>query len=215
MGGDFHTEPFKPKDIILAFHSVTYMSGSSYPNWIRLLDNVTGVITITVALTAVLELSFSFIYALELLSIGLFLTGVAWVVWGAYIIHSNTYARVFMILTGVSVIALSLVDFVFYSLPPEFLILFPALAVLQVGLSRLVLAFLIKDIELWIKMLQGLVGILTLILAAFVFVSANAGFVLMLIFLVISLLANGLVRLIVVRTEFPQKCSQCSEDSAS
>ncbi|MBN2228219.1 MAG: hypothetical protein JW779_01425 [Candidatus Thorarchaeota archaeon] len=189
------------------------MSGSSYPSWIRLLDDFTGVIVITVALAAVLELAFSFTYALEILSIGLLLTGVAWVVWGVYIMHSNTYARVFMIITGISAIILSLVDFILYTLPPESLIIFPASAMILVGFSRMVLGFLIGDIALWVQMLQVLAGILTINLAAFVFIFPNVGFEALIIFLVISLLANGLVRLIIGRTDIKEQCRQPSDAS--
>ncbi len=184
------------------------MSDSSYPNWIRLLDDATGFIVICVALAAVLESAFSFTFALEILSIGLLLTGIAWVVWGIYIMKSKTYARVFMIVTGISAIAFALVDFLLFSFPPKFLILFPAAGMILVGLSRLVLGFLVGDIPLWIQMLQVLAGILTLNLAAFVFVFANIDFISLLIFIVISFIANGLVRIIVGRSDVRDQCIQ-------
>lgn len=198
----------RPKEIIHASKISILMSGSSYPSWIRLLDDATGVIVISVALVAVLESAFNLTYALEILSIGLLITGLAWVVWGVYIMHSNTYARVFMIVTGISVMILSLVDFILISSPPEFLILFPAAGMILVGLSRLVLGFLIGDIPLWVQMLQVLAGILTLNLAAYVFIFPNVGVPLLLIFLVISFIMNGLVRLIIRRTELLDQCRQ-------
>ncbi|TFG34815.1 hypothetical protein EU527_01180 [Candidatus Thorarchaeota archaeon] len=198
----------RPKEIIHASKISILMSGSGYPSWIRLLDDATGVIVISVALVAVLESAFNLTYALEILSIGLLITGLAWVVWGVYIMHSNTYARVFMIVTGISVMILSLVDFILISSPPEFLILFPAAGMILVGLSRLVLGFLIGDIPLWVQMLQVLAGILTLNLAAYVFIFPNVGVPLLLIFLVISFIMNGLVRLIIRRTELLDQCRQ-------
>ncbi len=189
------------------------MSDSSYPNWINLLDDATGFIVIVVALVAFLESAFSFIYALEILSIGLLLTGIAWVVWGIYIMHSNTYARGFMIITGISAIALSIVDFVLFSFPPEFLIIFPAVGMILIGLSRLVLGFLIGGIPLWVQMLQVLAGILTLNLAAFVFIFSNVNFISLLIFLIISFIANGLVRIIIGRTDLREQCIQCVDDA--
>ncbi|TFG30857.1 hypothetical protein EU527_13855 [Candidatus Thorarchaeota archaeon] len=182
------------------------MSGSSYPNWVRLLDDATGVIVISVALVAVLESAFNFTYALEILSIGLLITGIAWVVWGVYIMHSNTHARIFMIISGIFTIILSLMDFILSSSPPELLILFPAAGMILVGLSRLMLGFLIGNIPQWIQMLQILAGILTLNLAAYVFIFPNVGVTLLLIFLVISFIVNGLVRLIIRRTELADQC---------
>ena len=189
------------------------MSGSTYPSWIRLLDDATGAIVIVVALVAILESTFSFVFALEILSIGLFIMGIAWVVWGVYIMHSNTYARAFMIITGIGAIILSLLDFVLFSFPPELLILFPATGMILIGLSRLVLGFLIGDIPLWVQMLQVLAGILTLNLAAFVFIFANVNFVALIIFLVLSFIANGLVRLIVGRTELRDQCRQSTDET--
>jgi hypothetical protein len=188
------------------------MSNASYPRWIRLLDDATGVIVITVAVAAFLELAFNFTYAVEILSIGLILIGLAWVVWGIYLMKSNRYARIFMILTGISVISLSLVDFLLFSFPPEFLIIFPAAGMILVGLSRMVLGILVGDIPLWIQMLQFLAGLLTINLAAFVFIFTNVGFEALLIFLVISMIANGLVRLITGRTELTEKCMECVDE---
>ena len=182
------------------------MSDSSYPNWIRFLDDATGLIVIGVAVVAILESALSFIYALEILSIGLLLIGIAWIVWGIYIMHTSTYARVFMIATGIATVILSLADFLLFSSPPELLIYFPAFAMILVGLSRLVLGFLVGGIQLWVQMLQVLAGILTLNLAAFVFIFTNVDLFSLIIFLVISFIANGLVRIIVGRTELRDQC---------
>ena len=190
------------------------MADPNYPSWIRLLDDAIGIIVISVTIAAVLELAFSISYALEILSIGLLITGIAWVIWGVYIIRTKKYARVFMIVTGISVIILALVDFIFISLPPDFLIVFPAVGMILIGLSRIVLGILIGDIQLWIQMLQVLAGILTINLAAFVFIFANVGIEVLLIFLVIAQIANGLVRLIIGRTEVPQKCSECVDEES-
>ena len=189
------------------------MSNQNYPSWIRLLDNVTGVIVITVAIAAFLEIAFNFSFAIEILSIGLLIMGIAWVIWGVYILRVNRYVRVFMLVTGISVIGLALVDFIFFSLPPEFLIVFPAAGMILVGLSRIILGVLIGDIPLWVQMLQVLAGILTINLAAFIFIFTNVGFEALLIFLVIAQLANGMVRLIIIRTEVPEKCSECTDEA--
>jgi len=189
------------------------MSDSSYPSWIRLLDDATGVLMITVAIAAFLELAYNSTFALEILSIGLLVTGIAWVVWGIYLMQTNRYARIFMIVTGLLAIGFSLIDFIFFSFPPEFLILFPAAGMMLVAFSRMVLGVIVGDIPLWIQMLQVLAGILTLNLTAFVFIFPNVGFEALLIFLVISMIANGLVRLIIRRTDVAEKCLECTDDS--
>ncbi|MFW9844936.1 MAG: hypothetical protein ACFFEV_10200 [Candidatus Thorarchaeota archaeon] len=188
------------------------MSDLSYPRWIRLLDDATGVFVIIVAIAAFLELAYDSVFALEILSIGLFLTGVVWVIWGIYIIKTNRYARIFMVTTGLFTVGLSLVDFILFTLPPNFLIVFPAAGLILVSLSRIVLGIVIGDIEVWIQMLQVLAGILTINLAAFVFIFPNVGFDALLIFLVISMIANGLVRLIVGRTDVVNKCMECVDE---
>lgn len=185
------------------------MSDSDYPSWIHLLDDVTGIFVILVAIASFLELAYDSLFALEILSTGLLLIGIVWIVWGVYIMKTNQYARVFMVLTGFITIALSLVDFIFISLPVDFLILFPAAAMILVSLSRMVLGVAVGDIELWVKMLQVLSGILTINLAAFVFIFPNVGVDVLLIFLVISMIANGLIRLIIGRTDVLVKCVEC------
>jgi uncharacterized membrane protein HdeD (DUF308 family) len=171
------------------------------PSWIHLLDDVMGFIVILVALVSLLELTISFTYALEVFSIGLVAMGVAWLLWSVYVIHKNRYARVFMFLTGVILIAISLVEFLFVSLPTNLLIMYPAMAMFFVGVSRIALGIWVGDIPLWIQMLQVLSGILTINLAAFVFIFPGISYSTMLILLVLSLIANGLVRLIVGRTD--------------
>lgn len=188
------------------------MSDLGYPRWIRLLDDATGILVIVVAIAAFLELAYDSLFALEILSIGLFLTGLVWVIWGIYIMKTNRYARIFMVITGLFTIGLSLVDFILFTLPPDYLILFPAAGLILVSLSRIVLGIVIGDIQLWIQMLQVLAGILTINLAAFVFIFPNVGFDILLIFLVISMIANGLVRLVVGRTEVVDKCLECVDE---
>jgi len=190
------------------------MSEDRERSWINLFDDVIGIIIILVAVIAVLELTISFVYALEVLSLGLLAMGFAWVVWAIYVMKRNLYARVFMFITGLAVIIVALVDFIFLSLPPEFLIIYPALAMLLVGLSRIVLGVLVGDVPIWIQMLQVLTGILTLNLAAFIFVFPTASFSAMLVLLVISLIANGIVRLVIGRTDLREVCMQPDEEYA-
>lgn len=181
-----------------------------------MLDNVVGIIVIVVAIVAVLEVAFSFVYTLEIMLVGLIAMGLAWIVMGVYVLRTYPYVRVFMILTGIAAITISLVDFIFISLPPDYLILYPAIAMLLVGSSRLVVGFFVSEIALWIRMLQGLAGILTLNLAAFVFIFPVINFQTVIILLVITYLANGLVRLIVGLTDVKQKIIQiCQDDSSS
>lgn len=184
------------------------MSERNDPSWVHLLDDAIGLMVIVIALVAVLELAFSFAFALEVFSIGLFAMGIAWIVWSIYIIRTNKYARVFMFVTGIVAITISLIDFIFISLSPDFLIIYPALAMLLVGLSRLVLGILLDEVDLWIRMLQVLAGILTINLVAFVFIFPDIEFPAMFVLLVISLIANGLVRLVVGRTEIKQQLMQ-------
>ncbi len=191
------------------------MSEERDPSWIHLLDDVIGLAVIVVALVSFLELAFSFAYAIEILSLGLVAMGIAWIVWAIYIMHSHTYVRIFMFLTGVAAIAVAAIDFLFISLPPNLLIIYPAIAMLLVGLSRIVLGVVLGELPLWIQMLQVLAGILTLNLAAFVFIFPGITFPTMLILLVISLLANGLVRLIVGRTDVRKQRLQARSDTTS
>ena len=188
------------------------MSGKRDTSWIRILDDAIGLIVIVVAIVAILELAFSFVYALVIFSLGLLAIGIEWVVMGIYVVRANNYARIFMLITGFAAIAISIVDFVFFSLSPDLLIYYPALAMLLVGFSRIVLGFLLGDVPLWIQMLQILSGILTINLAAFVFIFSNIEFSAMLILLVIAFIANGLVRLIVSRTGIKQRMIQSADD---
>jgi hypothetical protein len=190
------------------------MSDESNPLWIRLLDDAIGLIVIVVALVAVLELAFSFAYALEVLSLGILAMGIAWIAWGIFLVRAKIYARIFMLATGITAIAISLFDFIFFSLSPNLLIIYPAIAMLLVGVSRLALGFLIGGVPLWVQMLQVLAGILTINLAAFVFIFSNINLPAMIILLIISLVANGLVRLIVGRTDVHQQYLQPADSSA-
>jgi uncharacterized membrane protein HdeD (DUF308 family) len=177
------------------------MSDESNPSWVRYLDDAIGLIVLVVAIVAVLELTFSFVYAIEIFSLGLIAIGIAWIVWGVLVVRLNLYARIFLLVTGITAISISIIEFIFFSLSPNLLIVLPAIAMLLVGTSRLVLGFLIGGVPLWIQMLQVLAGILTINLAAFVFIFPNIEVSTMLILLILAFIANGLVRLIIGRTE--------------
>ena len=188
------------------------MSDARGVSWIRVLDNIVGLIVIIVAIVAVLELTFSFVYALEVLLVGLLVMGIAWVIMGIYVLRAYPYARLFMIITGFVAIAISLLDLIFITLPLDYLIIYPTIAMLLVGSSRLVLGFFVAEIPVWIRMLQILVGFLTINLAAFVFIFPTFSFHSIIILLVIAFLANGLVRLIVSLTDVKEKIMQTSQD---
>jgi hypothetical protein len=177
------------------------MSDESNPSWVRYSDDAIGLIVLVVAIVAVLELTFSFVYAIEIFSLGLIAIGIAWIVWGVLVVRLNLYARIFLLITGITAILISITEFLFFSLSPNLLIVLPAIAMLLVGTSRLVLGFLIGGVPLWIQMLQVLAGILTINLAAFVFIFPNIEVSTMLILLILAFIANGLVRLIIGRTE--------------
>ncbi len=188
------------------------MSDRRDTSWIRILDNVVGLIVIVVAIVAVLELTLSFVYALEILSVGLLAMGIAWVVMGIYVLRAYLYARIFMLITGIAAVAIALLDIVFISLPLDYLVLYPTIAMLLVGSSRLVLGFFVEEIPLGIRMLQVLAGILTVNLAAFVFIFPGITYQGVIVLLVIAFLANGLVRLIMGGKDVKQKIIQACED---
>ena len=181
------------------------MSDKRDISWIRILDNVVGLIVIVVAIIAVLELAFSFVFALEVLLIGLIAMGIAWIVMGIYVLRAYLLVRVFMLVTGIAAIAIVLVDLIFITLPTDYLVLYPTMAMLLVGSSRLVLGFFVAEKPLWIRMLQVMTGFLTVNLAAFVFIFPGITFQGVIILLVITFLANGLVRLIMGSTDVKQK----------
>jgi hypothetical protein len=191
------------------------MSDESNPPWVRFLDDAIGLIVVVSALVAILELAFSFTFAIEILSLGLIAMGIAWIIWSIFVVRISVYARTFMFVTGGIAVSISVIDFLFFSLSPDLLILFPAIAMLLVGSSRLVLGFLIAGVPLWIQMLQVLAGILTINLAAFVFVFPNIEVSTMLILLIISFASNGLVRLIIGRTETREHYMSPSAEKSS
>ncbi len=188
------------------------MSDRRSTRWIRILDDVVGLIVVVVAIVAVLELAFSFLYALEVLLVGLIAIGIAWIIMGIYVLRAYLYARVFMLITGFAAIVIAVLNFIFISLPIEYLVIYPAIAMLLVGSSRLVLGLFIYEIPLWIRMLQVLAGILTVNLAAYVFIFPGITLTGVIILLIVSFFANGLVRLIMGRTDVKQKIMQKNED---
>jgi hypothetical protein len=187
------------------------MSDKRDTSWIRFLDNLVALIVIVVAIIAILELAFSFVYALEVLLLGLLAMGIAWVVMGIYVLRAYLFARVFMLLTGFAAIVISLLDIIFISLPLDYLVLYPTLAMLLVGSSRLVLGIFISEIPLWIRMLQVLAGIMTVNFVALVYIFPGITIQGVIILLVITFFANGLVRLIVGRTDIKQQIMQTTE----
>ena len=188
------------------------MSDRLDTTWISIFDNGVGLIVIVVSIIAILELAFSFVYALEVLLIGLFVMGVAWVIMGIYVLHAYLYVRIFMLINGFAAIAIVIIDFTFISLPPDYLILYPTIAMLLIGSSRLVLGYFISEIPFWIRMLQALAGILTINLAVLVFVFPGVAFEGIILLLVIAFIANGLVRLVMGLTETKQRIMESSVD---
>ena len=109
-------------------------------------------------------------------------------------------AVIWKFLTGILAIIVGLIVFFNTFTQPIFtihiLIFIFALALLGIGISRIIVGLLTSDFHTWYRVFLIIVGFLTIGLSVIVLISPSLGFLILILLLSISLLFNGFASLI-------------------
>jgi len=130
------------------------------------------------------------------LSIVLLVTGIARIFTGIFARYLSDGIRAANVAIGIVAIALGIIAIVYTDLTTQLLIYILSFALLLNGVARLVIGGFTKAFPKWLRGFFAVVGILTIILAAIVFVYSDFGFLALILLLSFTFMFNGIARII-------------------
>ena len=172
------------------------MSETKSPNWLRAFDIVFGLIAVVLSVVVLAYQELAILTMILVLSIVLLVTGIARIFGGIFAKYLSGGIRAFNVGVGIVAIALGIVALVYPNLTEQVLIYIISFALLLNGVARLVIGGFGRAFPKWLRGFFAVVGIITIILAAVVFVYSEFGFLALILMLSFSFMFNGIARLV-------------------
>jgi hypothetical protein len=164
------------------------------PRWLRGVDILVGTISIALCVLVLIGFVPSNVAILVLVTLALFMVGLARFARAAAVTAKGTARRAINLVAGcIGIAAASLLMFNI-ELPEEQLLVLLAVAWFIMGLARISIGIIEKDVSLWVRILQVIVGFTTIALTGVVALYSAADFSAFVLFLLIVVMANGLAR---------------------
>jgi uncharacterized membrane protein HdeD (DUF308 family) len=165
------------------------MSETKAPGWLRAFDVVFGLIAVILSVVVLAYQELAILTMILVLSVVLLVTGIAR-------IFNGVFARYLSDGIRAANIALGIVALVYADLTTQLLIYILSFALLLNGVARLVIGEFGKAFPKWLRAFFAVVGVLTIILAALVFVYSDLGFLALVLLLSFTFMFNGIARII-------------------
>ncbi len=171
---------------------------SFFPTWVRGLDTITGVVALVVGFWILIDLSLAQISILYLLSFSLLLIGFTRIVKVATTSDEEMKraSRVFNTVAGVVSIIAAAYVFMFPLLTILISIAILAIALLMSGIARLYIGAVEAHLPSWVRGLLVIVGLITILVSILAIALPSYGFVVLVLFIAITLIINGFTRLV-------------------
>ncbi|MFW9918863.1 MAG: DUF308 domain-containing protein [Candidatus Thorarchaeota archaeon] len=170
------------------------MSDSDFPNWIRAVDVIVGIISIIAAILFVIGNSLSSLILIFVLSAALAAVGFARVARAAAVKAKGTPRRIVNLISGASVIIIVAALILTTGMADALQIRLIAFAWLINAIARILIGILEKDVDRKLRMLQFIVGILSAVVAVYIDLNPAVDVSTAVLFLALVVGANGLAR---------------------
>ena len=172
------------------------MSEREAPGWLRALDIVFGLIAIILSIVVLVYQELAILTLIFVLSIALLFIGIARVFGGIFAKYLSDGLRALNVGTGILALVIAIVAMLYPELATQALIYLLSFALLIHGIARVVIGGFAKVFPGWIRGLFAIVGLSTIILSVFVFISSELGFLTLVFVLSITFLLNGIARIV-------------------
>lgn len=164
------------------------------PDWLRAIDILVGALSIALCSFVLIGLVPSSVAILILLIITLFMVGLARFARAAAVKAKGTSRRAMNLGAGILGIGAASLLIFNIQLPEETILILLAIAWMIMGLARISIGLIERDVPLWARILQIVVGLTTVALTGVVVMFPIADFSTILLFLLITVIANGFAR---------------------
>jgi len=172
------------------------MSETKSPGWLRAFDIVFGLIAVILSVVVLAYQELAILTMIFVLSIVLLVTGIARIFTGIFAKYLSDGIRAINFGIGIVAVALGLVALAYPNLTTQVLIYILSFVLLLNGVARLVIGGFGRAFPKWLRGFFAVVGIITIILSAVVFVSSEFGFLALVLMLSFTFMFNGIARIV-------------------
>jgi uncharacterized membrane protein HdeD (DUF308 family) len=165
------------------------------PNWLRITNIVLGIITIIIAFLAIVLPGLALYTLILFISLGLFLLGSARILRAVFREGLSQFLRFLNGIAGIIILILSVSVLILQTLVMLFLVWILSAAFLVLGLVRILVGIMDKELLAWVRTLLVIVGLLTIGLSFLIFLQPALGELTLIIFLAWALVLNGITRI--------------------
>ncbi len=168
-----------------------------YPNWVRGLDVITGIVALIVGFWILLDVSLVQLSILFLFSFALLLIGITRIVKVATTSDEvmKSSSRVFNAVAGVVAIIAAAYVFLFPLLTILVSIAILGVALMVTGTARLYMGVVEEDLPTWMRGINVIVGLLTIGLSLIAIALPGFGFLVLAVFIAFTFIFNAFARL--------------------
>ena len=172
------------------------MSINKAPGWLRAFDIIFGLIAVILSVVVLAYQELAILTMIFVLSLVLLVTGIARILTGVFAKYLSDGVRALNFGVGLVAIVLALVALLYTNLTTQVLIYILAFVLLLNGVARLVIGEFGKAFPKWLRAFFVVVGVLTVLLSAVVFVYSDFGFLALIILLSFTFMFNGIARIV-------------------
>lgn len=172
------------------------MSEVESPGWLRAVDIIFGVIAIALSVAVLVYPELAISTLILILSFALLVIGIARVVIGIFAKYLSDVLRAVNLGGGILACVLAIVALLYPQLATQMLIYLLSVALLFLGIARVVIGGFARVFPSWLRFLLVVVGLLTVVLSVVVFISPALGFLTLVLMLSLAFLLNGIVRIV-------------------
>ena len=172
------------------------MSETKAPNWLRAFDIVFGLIAVILSVVVFAYQELAILTMIFILSIVLLVTGIARILTGIFATYLSDGIRAINFGIGMVAMVLSIVALLYPNLTTQVLIYILSFVLLLNGVARLVIGGFGRAFPKWLRGFFVVVGVLTIVLAAVVFMSPGFGSLALILMLSFTFMFNGIARIV-------------------
>ncbi len=172
------------------------MAMMKYPTWLRGLDIVIGIISIIIGVWMIIDITLAQLALLMLVSIVILLFGFSRIIKGIAVVEMKKTSRIVNVLGGLIASLMAFLVYIFQYMTILIIVMFIAIALISIGISRILFGFVEAEAEGWWRLLQIVVGFLNLLLGTLVWFYPSFGWNIAVVLFVIIFIANGFARII-------------------
>ncbi|MDF1539309.1 MAG: hypothetical protein P1Q69_10455 [Candidatus Thorarchaeota archaeon] len=171
------------------------MAENEFPNWIRGIDIIVGILSVTTAFLIIIESIYYRIFLILVLVFSVMAIGIARVARAGAAKSKGLPRRAVNLVGGLTVIIIAGILFVVPGLSEAYMIQLISIAWIVLGLTRLIIGILETEVDKKLRILQVIIGLFTISVAFVIEIIPNVDLLLALTFLGSIVGVNGLARM--------------------